>query len=126
MHRIDRYSLIFYVLTKEVQLTLTYMSAILLYRLPQLINGNYTITYLKSVRWLIESMALSYWASFSFFFYYIGSFDMILETYIKGYPQMLMLKTSLFIIMRYAKNHLDCFVNTLQLLFLEIYCKFFF
>lgn len=125
VNHIDRCLLILYILEKEVKLALAYLGAVLFYRLPQLINAHYTVTYFKFVRWSMEAMLMPYSVFICFIFYYAGPYDMVLELCMRSYPIMLMSKAPLFIVMRYAENHLDCSVNNFQLLILEIYCNFF-
>jgi hypothetical protein len=121
IYDLDRYSLMIIVLKKEIKLIFVYVYIAFLYTWLQLVNSNYTVTYLNFLRWLIEASLLPQILIFTLFSYFL-CIENFFEQYHLYYVPTIMIKIPLFVLMRYAEIQSDFFLNRLQTSLFDIFC----
>jgi hypothetical protein len=104
-----------------MKLIFIYVYIAFLYTWLQLINSNYTVTYLNFLRWLIEASLLSCVLIVTISEYFLGVMDFY-EVYYYLYRPAIIIKVALFVLMRYAEIQSNFFLNQFQILLFNTYC----
>jgi len=118
---LDRYSLMIIVLKKEMKLIFVYLYIAFLYTWLDLVNSNYTLTYLNFLRWLIEASSLPYVLTITLFGYFL-CIENFPGAYHLFYAPSIITKVPLFILMRYAEIQSDVFLNNFQIFLFNRFC----
>ena len=121
LYNLHSYSAVITVLKNEMKLIFIYVYVAFLYTRLQLVNSNYTVTYLNFLRWLIEAASLPQILIFTFREHFFGLMNFF-EVYHLFYVPTIINKIPMFILIRYAENQPDCFLNWFQISLFDMIC----
>jgi hypothetical protein len=122
IYQLDSYSLMILVLKKEIKLIFIYVYITFLYTWLQLVDSNYTVSYMNFFRWLIEASLILQILCLTLTSYCALCPIDFFRAYHLFYAPTMIMKVPLFILMRYAEIESDLFVNKFQISLFNAHC----